>query len=63
MAGIGKLITGTFVFLIALLLSFTIIGIIFALPLFTTAFGMWAAGLAELGFKTSKAIHKATRKT
>lgn len=62
MAGIGKIIMGTFVFMVALVLSFTIIGIIFALPLFTTAFGLWTAGFAELGFKSAKAISNAARK-
>lgn len=38
MAGIGKIIAGTSTFMFALLLSFTIIGIIFALPMLTAAF-------------------------
>lgn len=59
MAGIGKIIAGTFVFLFAIVLSFTIIGIIFALPMFTAAFGLWAAGFGELGFKTARAVSKA----
>lgn len=61
MAGIGKIILGTFVLLFAIVLSFTIIGIIFALPMFTTAFALWAAGFGELGFKTARAVSKATR--
>jgi len=61
MAGIGKIIAGTFVFLLAVVLSFTIIGIIFALPLFTTAFALWAAGYGELGFKTARAITRAAK--
>lgn len=61
MAGIGKIIAGSFVFMFALVLSFTIIGIIFALPLFTTAFGLWAAGFGELGFKTAKAVAKVSK--
>ncbi|WP_072387125.1 hypothetical protein [Hyphomicrobium sp. CS1BSMeth3] len=62
MAGIGKIISGTFVFIAALALSFTIIGIIFALPMFTAAFGLWGAGLAQLGFKTAKTISAATKR-
>lgn len=62
MAGIGKIIAGTFTFMFALLLSFTIIGIFFALPMFTAAFGLWGAGFAELGFKSAKAVSKAARK-
>ncbi len=61
MAGIGKIIAGTFVFLFAVVLSFTIIGIIFALPLFTTAFGLWAAGFGEFGFKTARAVSKTVK--
>jgi hypothetical protein len=63
MAGIGKIISGTFVFFFALILSFTIIGIFFALPMFTAAFGLWTAGLAELGFKTAKAVSATSRLT
>jgi hypothetical protein len=61
MAGIGKIIAGTFTFMFAIILSFTIIGIIFALPMFTAAFGLWAAGFAELGFKSAKAVSNVTR--
>lgn len=61
MAGIGKIIAGTFVFMLAVVLSFTIIGIIFALPMFTTAFGLWGVGFGELGFKTARAVSKASK--
>jgi len=61
MAGIGKIVAGTFVFMLAIILSFTIIGIIFALPMFTTAFGLWGVGFGELGFKTAPAVSKASK--
>ncbi|CFX05011.1 exported protein of unknown function [Candidatus Filomicrobium marinum] len=62
MAGIGKILSGTFVFMIAVVLSFTIIGIIFALPMFTAAFALWTAGFAELGFKSAKVVARAVDK-
>lgn len=57
MAGIGKI----FLLLIAIALSFTIIGLIVGIPLFGTAFGLINVGFAELGFKTTRAVIKATR--
>lgn len=61
MAGIGTIIAGTFVFMLAVVLSFTIIGIILSLPLFTAAFGLWGVGFGELGFKTARAVSKAAK--
>lgn len=58
MFGIGKIILGCLLFGVGLVLSFTIIGIIFALPVFTASFGLFAAGLAQLGFKTARAASK-----
>lgn len=61
MAGIGKIIIGTFLLLIAIALSFTIIGLILGIPLFGTALTLINVGFAELGFKTTRAVIKATR--
>lgn len=61
MAGIGKIIIGTFLLLIAIALSFTIIGLIVGIPLFGTAFSLITVGFGELGFKTTRAVVKANR--
>lgn len=58
MLGLGKIIIGSFLLGLGLILCFTIIGIIFALPVFSAGMGLMTAGFAEFGFKTLKVANK-----
>lgn len=61
MFGLFKIMMGCVLMGVALVLCFTIIGILFAGPVFAASFACFTAGFAELGFKTVKAAQRLSK--